>query len=77
MAFTPRQTGKDELDRVQYDVKKAFDATTESVAAAAKAAATAAKSPAIQPTGVTPGTYTIAGLTSITIDEFGRITKIV
>ena len=76
MAFTVRTTGVDELDRVQAEVKKAFDASEALTTAAGAKAQAAATAPPQQPSGVKPGVYTIAGITSITVDLYGRITNI-
>ena len=75
--FTVRQTGLAELDKTQGDIKKSFDAAQALIAAAAKTAKDAATAPPQLPSGVTPGVYTVAGITSITVDVYGRITKIV
>ena len=74
--FDVRTTGKEDLDRVQGDIKKAFDIANERIAIAQRTASAAKSTPPQSPSGVTPGTYAIAGITSITVDIFGRITKI-
>jgi ElaB/YqjD/DUF883 family membrane-anchored ribosome-binding protein len=75
--FTVRVTGHEELDKTQGDIKKSFDTAQALIAAVAKQAKDTVASQPQQPSGVTPGVYTIAGITSITVDVYGRITKIV
>lgn len=72
--ITIRTTGDQQADRTQASTKAALDAIQASVSKLAKAAPT--QPGPLAPSGVKPGTYTVAGITSITIDAFGRITEI-
>ena len=74
--FTVRTTGDVELDRVQADVKTSFDDAQSLIVLVQAQAQIIAASRPMQPSGVTPGTYTIASITSITVDVYGRIVAI-
>lgn len=72
--LTIRTTGDAQADRTQANTTAAIAAIQSALTKQASAAPT--QPGPLAPSGVKPGVYTIAGITSITVDAYGRITDV-